>query len=147
VRMDPSRWTEYRVHSSASHTTISDPSAESEVREFRKALGTGEVLGGAVATVRGRKDAVRLSTSWQMETRTIVFLMDPRARLSLGDWFRLGVSALRRRQVYIASMWAYCPYRWMAPERASRAYRARRRGELRRTAGADRGPPPDRSPS
>ncbi|MGA8542563.1 MAG: glycosyltransferase family A protein [Thermoplasmata archaeon] len=134
VRVDASRWSEYRVHSSTSHPTIGEVSAASDVRDFRKALATSEVLRAAVASAPGHPDALRLSESWRVETGTVVFLLDPGARLSPGDWVRLGLSAVRRRQAYIATLWGYCIYRWLAPGRASRSYAARRRGELRRTA-------------
>ena len=134
VRLEPERWTEYRVHASTSHPTIGDAAAASDVRDFRKALVTADLLGRAIATAPGHPDAVRLSEAWRLETTTIVFLLDPTARLSPADWLRLGVSAVRRRQAYIATLWLYCLYRWAAPVRAAREYQARRRGELRRTA-------------
>jgi hypothetical protein len=142
VRVDSSHWTDYRVHPSASHPTIGESGGGSDVRDFRKAIVTSGVLRAAVASAPGHPDAVRLSETWSLETQTVVFLLDPGARLTAREWLRLAISAVRRRQAYIGTMWVYCLYRWIAPERATRDYRAKRRGELLRTAATATPPAP-----
>ncbi|MGI0129445.1 MAG: glycosyltransferase family A protein, partial [Thermoplasmata archaeon] len=135
VRVDSARWTEYRVHSSTSHPTIADLGDPAYLREFRRSLASASLLRSAVASVAPPPDATRLSDSWWLETATVVFLLDPSARLAPADWVRLAVSAFRRRQAYLGTMWLYCLYRWVRPLEAARAYGARRSEELRRSAG------------
>jgi hypothetical protein len=134
VRIEPGRWSEYRVHPSTSHPAIAEPEGPPDVREFRRSLASSQVLREAVASAPGHPAAERLSEAWTLETAAVVFLLDPSARLSPGDWARLGRSAFRRRQAYLLTIWLYCVYRWLNPSRATRSYRARRHGELRRTA-------------
>jgi len=134
VRVERARLSEYRVHASTSHPAIAEPAAPPDLREFHRSFESTQLLRAAVASAPGHPAAARLSESWRLETTTVVFLLDPNARLSPADWVRLGISALRRRQAYLVTIWFYCIYRWIAPARATRAYRARRHGELQRTA-------------
>jgi len=137
VRVERGRWSEYRVHPSTSHPAIAEAKGPPDVREFRRSLASTELLRAAIASAPGHPAAARLSESWRVETATVVFLLDPGAQLSPADWLRLGLSALRRRQAYLVTMWLYCLYRWTDPAGATRSYRARRHGELRRTAASN----------
>jgi Glycosyl transferase family 2 len=133
VRVERSRWTQYRVHASTSHPAMSEASGTPDAPDFRRAQRTSELLRAAVASAPGHPVAVRVSEAWGLETSAVLFLLDPTARFSLTEWMRLGVSALRRRQVYLVTIWLFCVFRAMNPAGAARAYQARRQRELRRT--------------
>lgn len=140
VRIESSPWTQYRVHASTSHPAISPIAGNPDARDFGRALETTKVLSAAVSAGPRHPAAFAVSEMWRVETTAVLFLLDPAARLSVGDWARLGVSAFRRRQAYLLTIWVYCFYRWTDPAGASRSYQARRQRELRRTASPGRPP-------
>ncbi len=142
VRIDSNRWNEYRVHPSTSHPVLAPGNDPLDLKDVQRSLAAAEVLRGAVAAPRGNLDARRVGESFRLESAVVAFLLDRAGRLSFADWLRFAPWGIRRRQWYLLHLWLYCAYRRMLPERAVVAYRARRHGDLRRSAVAS----PPRSP-
>lgn len=134
VRVESNRWNEYRVHPSTSHPVLAPGNDPLDLKDVQRSLEAAEVLRGAVAPPRGNRDARRVAESFRLESAVVEFLLDRAGRLSLGDWFRFAPWWIRRRQLYLLRLWFYCVYRRVLPERAVRAYRARRHGDLLRSA-------------
>ncbi|MGI0130673.1 MAG: glycosyltransferase family 2 protein [Thermoplasmata archaeon] len=142
VRVEPARWNDYRVHASTSHPAIVDGNEALDLRDVQRSLATAEVLRAAVASAPGHPAAVRMSESFRLESAAVAFLLDPGARFSFGDWLRFARTILWRRQAYLGTLWVYCLRRWFRPRATVRAYRARRHGDLRRSATAASGGSP-----
>jgi hypothetical protein len=136
VRVESRRWNDYRVHASTSHPAIVEGNEALDLRDVQKSLATGEVLRAAVRSAPGHPAATRMSESFRLESKVVAFLLDRTAHLSVGDWIRFGRTIVWRRQGYLGTLWLYCLRRWVRPEATVRAYRARRHGDLRRSAAA-----------
>jgi len=142
VRVESERWNDYRVHASTSHVAIAEGQEALDLRDVQKSLATAEVLAEAVASAPGHAAAFRMSESFRLESRVVAFLLDPQARLPFAEWLRFGRTILWRQQAYLGTLWLYCVRRWLRPEATVRAYRARRHGDLRRSASAAGPGPP-----
>jgi glycosyltransferase involved in cell wall biosynthesis len=136
VRVESSRWNDYRVHSSTSHPAIEDGNEALDLRDVQKSLATAWVLREAVASSPGHPAAFRMSECYRLESAVTAFLLDADAHLAVADWLRFVRTIVWRRQAYLGVLWAYCVRRWIRPEGAVRAYRSIRHGDLRRAAAA-----------
>lgn len=137
VRRD--RWNDYRVHPSLSHASFAAGNESADLRDLLRSRDTGELMESVLRDGAPSRFARRFVTSFRLEVEVTIFLLDPSARFSLGQWVGLGRTALWRRQRYLLVSWAFCLYRWLAPTRAARAYRTRRTTGLRRAAGVATG--------
>ncbi|MFI5413027.1 MAG: glycosyltransferase family 2 protein [Candidatus Lutacidiplasmatales archaeon] len=131
LRVEPGPWSEYRVHASLSHSAIADGSEQRDLGDTARSLPTARVMAGVLARRPGHSLARRFTEAFRLEVEVNIFLLDPSARLSVGDWIRFLGSAASRRQKYLLVPWIFCLYRWLAPEVAVRAYRKRRTRTLR----------------
>jgi len=134
VRVGNERWNEYRVHPSTSHPVLAAGNEALDVRDVQRTLVAARVTQEALAQVPGTDRARPMAAAFRLESATVAFLLERSARLSFADWLRFAPWFARRRQKYLAGLWAYCLYRWLLPDRAIRSYRARRHGDLRRAA-------------
>jgi hypothetical protein len=139
VRVESARWNDYRVHASTSHPAIVEGNEALDLRDVQKSLATAEVLREAVTSTPVPTAARRMSESFRLESAVVAFLLDPGAHLSVSDWIRFGRSIVWRRQGYLGTLWLFCLRRWIRPAATVRAYRARRHGDLRRSATATSG--------
>jgi hypothetical protein len=136
VRVESERWNEYRVHASTSHPAIVDGNEALDLKDVQKSLATAEVLREAVHSTPVPAPALRMCESFRLESAVVSFLLDPVAHLSFAEWLRFGRTIVWRRQAYLGTLWLYCIRRWIRPAATVRAYRARRHGDLRRSAAA-----------
>jgi hypothetical protein len=136
VRIDSNRWNEYRVHPSTSHPVLASGNEALDLRDVQRSLAAAEVLRAALTQTQVPANRVSrlIGESFRLESVVVEFLLDRAGHLSFNDWLRFAPWFARRRQPYLASLWFYCIYRWLLPERAVLAYRARRHGDLRRSA-------------
>ncbi|MGA8542562.1 MAG: glycosyltransferase family 2 protein [Thermoplasmata archaeon] len=140
VRVESERWNDYRVHASTSHPAIVEGNEALDLRDVQKSLATAEVLREAIRSTSVPRAAVRMSESFRLESEVVAFLLDPAAHLAFSEWIRFGRTIVWRRQAYLGTLWLYCLRRWVRPAATVRAYRARRHGDLRRSAAASTPP-------
>ena len=130
-RIEPSRWSRYRVHQSTSHPTIDNGARQSEVQELSREVVTAQLLLGALRGVRRDSLAYRLVRSFELDARLTLFLLSPNERLGIREWLTFSLLIGWRRRPYLLREWLWCLPRWLFPSRASRIYESRRRRDLR----------------
>lgn len=129
------RWNDYRVHPSLSHASLDPSNVSGDLSDLVRSRTTAEMMQGVLKDASAAPFAGRFASAFRLEVVVTLFLLDPTARLSLGDWLRFGRSILWRHQRYLVVPWGYCLLRWLSPQRATRSYRARRGARLRALAG------------
>lgn len=133
-QVQPDLWNEYRVHASLSHSAIAEGTEQLDLTDTARSLPTADLMARIVAERPGHDLARRFTHAFRREVEVNIFLLDERARLSVGEWVGFLRTAFARRQKYLLVPWVYCVYRWLAPGRAIVSYRNRRTRTLRAAA-------------
>ena len=129
-RFEASRWTDYRIHPSASHATLASEGLGLDLKHIADCRETAAVLLRR-PEIRGEGSlAYRLVTSFKAENEVMQFLLDQSYKMDLGEWARFPRTIIWRREKYLVRLWVDCLIRWATPSFATKEYRARRSGEL-----------------
>lgn len=134
MQIESDRWNEYRVHASTSHSALAETDGAKDLADTVRSEVTARVMEQVLVRAPGHLFAERFVTCFHREVSVTKFLLDPAARLSLGEWFGFLRTILWRRQRYLLALGAFAVYRSLNPRGAVRSYRRWRFRALRRGA-------------